>query len=143
MSVLYVTEQWACVKVKHQQFQVFQNNQLQISVPANQVSHIVLFGTCHLSHGTMSLALRRQIPVMFLSHQGRYFGRLEGEKTEIDYLIKQVERSLSKEFTLQQAKSIVTAKLTNYRTWLQRWNRSKKKSSSQVTKIIKELTVDS
>ena len=123
MTVLYVTEERSRIKVKHQQFQVYSDSQLELSLPANQISHIVLFGSCYLSHGAVSLALRRQIPVMFLSHQGRYFGRLQGETAEIDYLTQQVQRSQDQEFTLRQAQSIVAAKLHNSLILLRRLNR--------------------
>ncbi|MEC4895410.1 MAG: CRISPR-associated endonuclease Cas1 [Oscillatoria sp. PMC 1051.18] len=123
MTVLYVTERGACLKIKHQQFQVYHNSEVQLSIPVNRISHIVLFGSCRLTHGAMSLALRRQIPVMFLSYQGRYFGRLQGKIAEIDYLQQQVKNSLNPEFRLRQAKSIVAGKLSNSWILLRRLNR--------------------
>jgi CRISPR-associated protein Cas1 len=129
MAILYVTEERACLKVKHQQFQVYREGVLEISVPVNQVSHVVLFGSGALSHGAVNLALRRQIPVMFLSGRGRYFGRLQGETAEIDYLIRQVHRSRDQEFTLRQAKSIVEAKRHNSQILLRRLNRRRRNES--------------
>ncbi|MEC4982714.1 MAG: CRISPR-associated endonuclease Cas1 [Oscillatoria sp. PMC 1068.18] len=141
MTVLYVTEREACLKIKHQQFQVYHNSELQLSIPVNRISHIVLFGSCRLTHGAMSLALRRQIPVMFLSYQGRYFGRLQGKIAEIDYLQQQVKNSLNPEFRLRQAKSIVAGKILNERTWLQRWYRSNKLPKPQLAETIEKLAL--
>lgn len=140
MTTLYITEQGAYLKVRHQQFQVYYNRELRISIPVNRVSHIMLFGCCNLSHGAVNLALRRRIPVMFLSRQGRYFGRLQTEgMAEVEYLAKQVNHSLDYEFVLRQAKSIVEAKLRNYRKLLQRFNRSRR--LDEVTKVIENLVV--
>lgn len=127
MTTLYVTEQQAYVKVKHQQFQVFLNYQLVVAVPVNRVSHLVLFGCCNLSHGAISLALKRRIPILFLSHQGRYFGRLQTDGlAQVKYLQKQVAGSLDSEFILRQAKAIVAGKLHNCRILLLRLNRRHK-----------------
>ncbi|NEO98723.1 MAG: CRISPR-associated endonuclease Cas1 [Symploca sp. SIO2E9] len=135
---LNFTDQGAYVKVRHQQFQVYCKYELRCQVPVNRVSHIVLFGCCHLSHGAVSLALRRRIPVMFLSNQGRYFGRLQTEgMAEVEYLAKQVQHSLNWEFSFRQAKSIVGAKLHNCRILLRRLNRRRK--LDEVIKAIEDL----
>ncbi|MEG4446278.1 CRISPR-associated endonuclease Cas1 [Microcoleus sp. AT9_B5] len=140
MTTLYVTDQGAYVKVHHQQFQVLYEGELRCSVPVNRVSHIVLFGCCNLSHGAVSLALQRRIPVMFLSHQGRYFGRLEAEgMAEVEYLAKQVLLSQNPEFVLRQAQSIVAAKLHNSRILLMRLNRRKHHRKEEVVKAIADL----
>lgn len=140
MTTLYVTDQGAYLKVRHQQFQVFYNEELRCQVPVNRVSHIVLFGCCNLSHGAVSLALQRRIPVMFLSHQGRYFGRLQTEgMAEIEYLALQVQRSLDPIFVRRQAESIVLGKLHNSRILLQRLNRRKKNRTEEAAKAIEGL----
>ncbi|MCT7968411.1 CRISPR-associated endonuclease Cas1 [Laspinema sp. D1] len=124
MTTLYITDQGAYLSVKNQQFQVFSNHELRVKVPANRVSHIVLFGCCNMSHGAVSLALRRRIPVMYLSQKGRYFGRLYSEShAKVEYLIQQVQRSLDPEFTRRQAEAIVLAKLHNSRALLLKLNR--------------------
>lgn len=126
MTTLYVTDQGAYVRVKYKQFQVFHEKELKISVPVNQVSHVVLFGCCNLSHGAVSLALQRRIPVLYLASNGRYFGRLDTEgHAQIDYLTKQVEHAQDPDFTFRQAQTIILAKLHNSRILLQRMNRKR------------------
>jgi CRISPR-associated protein Cas1 len=96
-------------------------------VPVNQVSHVVLFGCCNLSHGAVSLALQRKIPVLYLASNGRYFGRLDTEgHAQIDYLTKQVEHAQNEAFTHRQAQAIILAKLHNSRILLQRMNRKRR-----------------
>ncbi|NJO39998.1 MAG: CRISPR-associated endonuclease Cas1 [Cyanobacteria bacterium RU_5_0] len=138
MTTLYVTDQGAYLRVQHQQFQVFHQDELRCSVPVNQVSHVVLFGSCNVSHGAVSLALRRRIPILYLASNGRYFGRLETEgQAQIDYLTQQVQRSQDPTFIHQQAQSIISAKLHNSRVLLQRLNRRRKTEAA--TQAIAEL----
>ncbi|MGP1383440.1 MAG: CRISPR-associated endonuclease Cas1 [Thainema sp.] len=126
MTTLYVTDQGAYLRARHKQFQVFHEQELKISVPVNQVSHVVLFGCCNLSHGAVSLALQRKIPVLYLASNGRYFGRLDTEgHAQIDYLTKQVEQAQKPEFTQRQAQSIILAKLHNSRVVLKRMQRKR------------------
>lgn len=140
MTTLYVTEQGAYLKVKQKQFQVMYQGNLLCQVPVNLVSHVVLFGCCNLSHGTVSLALQRRIPIMYLSSRGKYFGRLATNgMAEVEYLTKQVECSLNPDFRLTQAKSIVEAKLHNSRILLQRLYRRRKVKESPVKEAIANL----
>lgn len=138
MTTLYVTDQGAYLKVEHQQFQVFHKQELKCCVPVNRVSHVVLFGCCNLSHGAVSLALQRRIPILYLSSNGRYFGRLDtAGHAQVDYLIQQVQKSLDPEFAKRQAQSIILAKLHNSRILLQRLNRRRKTETA--TQVIQEL----
>ncbi|MCW6038251.1 CRISPR-associated endonuclease Cas1 [Spirulina subsalsa FACHB-351] len=140
MTTLYVTEQQAYVKVKHQQFQVLLNQDLVIAVPVNRVSHLVLFGCCNVSHGAISLALQRRIPILFLSYQGRYFGRLQTDGVaQVKYLQRQVECSLNPDFALRQAKAIVAGKLHNCRILLLRLNRRSHHQTKEATEAIQQL----
>ncbi|MBD2090629.1 CRISPR-associated endonuclease Cas1 [Microcoleus sp. FACHB-1515] len=126
MTTLYVTDQGAYLRVQHQQFQVFHQQELKCSVPINQVSHVVLFGCCNVSHGAVSLALRRRVPILYLASNGRYFGRLETEgQAQIEYLTQQVQRSLDPDFRFNQAQSIILGKLHNSRVVLQRLHRKR------------------
>jgi CRISP-associated protein Cas1 len=124
MTTLYVTDQGAYLNVYHQQFQVLYQRELKIKVPVNRVSHIVLFGCCNLSHGAVSLSLRRRIPILYLSQRGRYFGRLETEgQAKVEYLARQVICAQDIIFTRKQAEAIVWTKLHNSRALLMKLNR--------------------
>ena len=127
MTTLYITEQGAYLRVQQQQFQVFYRKELRCSVPINQVSHVVVFGCCNVSHGAVSLALRRRVPILYLSNNGRYFGRLETSgQARLDYLTQQVQRSMDETFMHRQAESIIAAKMHNARIVLMRLNRRRK-----------------
>ena len=138
MTTLYVTDQGAYVKVQNQQFQVFHEKELRIEVPVNRVSHVVLFGCCNLSHGAVSLALRRRIPILYLASNGKYFGRLDTEgHAQVEYLTQQVQKSLDPAFAVMQARSIILGKLHNSRVLLLRLNR--KRPSEKAAHAIAEL----
>ena len=138
MTTLYVTEQGAYLRVRHQQFQVFHERELRISIPANSITHVVLFGACTVSHGAVRLALQRRIPLLYLSNKGRYFGRLETTgQARIDYLVAQVAKSQDEDFIRQQAQNVIVGKLHNSRKLLMRLNRRRK--TELATKAIKEI----
>jgi CRISP-associated protein Cas1 len=141
MTTLYITDQGAYLSVKNQQFQVFYQRELRIKVPVSRVSNIVLFGSCNVSHGAVSMALRRRIPIMYLSQKGRYFGRLQVEgDAKVEYLMLQVERCQNPEFTRTIAEVIVTAKIHNSRILLMRLKR--RKSPEFDDNLVKEAIKD-
>jgi len=103
----------------------------------------LLFGTCNVSHGAISLALRRRIPILYLASNGRYFGRLDTEgQAQIDTLMRQVACAQDPEFVKRQARSIIQAKLHNGRKVLQRLNR--KRRTDTAVRAIDDLdwTID-
>ena len=138
MTTLYVTEQGAYLRVRHQQFQVFCEQELRISVPANNITFVVLFGACTVSHGAVRLALQRRIPLLYLSNKGRYFGRLQTTgQAKLDYLTAQVDKSRDAAFMHRQAQNIILGKLHNSRKVLLRLNSRRK--TAVATKAIKEI----
>ncbi|MEO0827713.1 MAG: CRISPR-associated endonuclease Cas1 [Cyanobacteria bacterium J06642_9] len=138
MTTLYVTDQGAYLRVKHQQFQVFLASDLRCSVPASRINHVVLFGCCNVSHGAVRLALQRRIPLLYLSNKGRYFGRLQTTgQARLDYLIQQVHKAQDPEFVRTQASSIIVGKLHNSRILLLRLNRRRK--TEKATQAIATL----
>lgn len=145
MTTLYITDQGSYLKAQRHQFQIFYQRELRCKVPVNQVSHIVLFGCCNITHGAVRLALSRRIPLLYLSQRGRYFGRLETEgQAKVNYLSQQVKRAEDPQFTRFQAENIVRAKLSNSRMLLMRLNRrrghsSVKKAISDIAKLRENL----
>ncbi|RUT03858.1 hypothetical protein DSM106972_047720 [Dulcicalothrix desertica PCC 7102] len=138
MSTLYVSDQGAHLSIKNHQFQVYYQGELRIKIPATRVSSIVLFGCCNVSHGAVTYALRRRIPIIYLSQKARYYGRYQAESNaKIKYLIQQVMCSQKPEFIRKQAESIVWAKLHNSRALLLKLNRRRpsRKAASAIDLI--------
>ena len=145
MPTLYIVEPCAALKVKHQQFHVFQQEKLLFKVPVNEIKNITLFGYCHLSHGAVQTALFRKIPIAYYSGQGYYLGSLHSKlQPKASYLIQQVKRSQDSQFVYQQAETIVRAKIRNARILLMRINRRRpnevsRKATVELKKIINSL----
>ncbi len=148
MSTLYIVEPASALKVKHQQFQVFGQQELLFKVPVLQIKNIILFGYCQLSHGVVQTALYRQIPITYYSSQGYYSGCLQSKlQPKVTYLVEQVRQAENNKFVRQQAEIIVRAKLHNSRILLMRINRRRpneitQKAISELKKIINCLDVN-
>ncbi len=144
MSTLYITDQGAYLSVKNQQFQVFYQGELKIKIPVVRVSNIVMFGCCNVSHGAVSMALRRRIPIMYLSQKGRYFGYtgVQGD-AKVEYLMQQVKCCGNPLFIRQQAEAIVQAKLHNSRILLMRFNRRRPTEVATQAIDLIEILIDS
>ena len=147
MSTLYIVEQGASLRVRHQQFHVFQQKQLLFKVPVSQITNIILFGYCHLSHGAVQAALFKNISVTYYSSQGYYLGKLQSEvKPKVTYLLQQIKYQEKPGFIRQQAETIVRAKLHNSRILLMRLERRnpneirQKKATVELKKIINSIT---
>ncbi|AFY99362.1 CRISPR-associated endonuclease Cas1 [Calothrix sp. PCC 6303] len=144
MSTLYVTDQGAYLSMKNQQFQVFYQGELKIKIPVVRVSSIVMFGCCNVSHGAVSMALIRRIPIMYLSQKGRYFGHTAVQgNAKVEYLMKQVICCQNPVFTRQQAETIVAAKLHNSRILLMRLNRRRETEIATQAIDFIEILIDS
>ncbi|WP_083889295.1 CRISPR-associated endonuclease Cas1 [Xenococcus sp. PCC 7305] len=147
MATIYVLEYGSYLKVQHQKFQVLQQKKLLFQVPVREVTNIILFGYCHLSHGAVQTALFRKIPIIYYSSQGYYLGCLESKtQSKVTYLTEQVRRAENENFVRQQAEIIVRAKLRNARILLMRINRRRpnevtNKTITELKKIIKCLDV--
>jgi CRISPR-associated protein Cas1 len=74
-----------------------------------------------LSPGLVNRCLRRNVPVIYLSHSGQYLGRLLGEQTDRTELWeKQLERSSRPDFCVEIARELVSAKIGNLREVVRR-----------------------
>ena len=138
MSKVYIVESGTALKVKHQQFQLFRQQQQLFKVPVNQIDSISIIGYCHLSHGAIQTALYRKIPVTYYSLKGYYLGCLQVKSQPLaSYVIAQAKQAQNAKFIRQQAEIIVRAKLHNSRILLMRINR---RHPNQVTQnAIAEL----
>lgn len=145
MSTLYIVEQGSALRVKHQQFQVLQQQQLLLKVPVIEIKNIVILGYCHLSYGAVQTALYRRIPVVYYSAQGYFQGALQArEQLKTLYLIEQIKRQRDAEFIRRQALNIVKAKLINSRIFLLRNNQAKdnpaiRQAAVKIKQIINSL----
>ncbi|KAB8313882.1 CRISPR-associated endonuclease Cas1 [Tolypothrix campylonemoides VB511288] len=143
MPNIYITEQDALLKTQNQNFQVFHQQAQCISVPIRHVNQIIIFGNLHLPRDVMKTMRLHHIPVLYLTQQGEYLGRLENtSQLQPKYLAYQRKRSRDVEFTRATAESIIWAKLHNQHLFLQTWTRYQKHHASQMALNYLSLLMD-
>lgn len=124
MSTIYLTEQDVVVEVRHNYLKVFYQNQQRISLPIRNVSQFIIFGNIHLSKEVIITIHSHQIPVLYLTAQGEYLGRLENpSKSQPKYLTYQRRNARNAEFKRAIAETMIWANLHNQHVFLQGWTR--------------------
>jgi CRISPR-associated protein Cas1 len=114
-------EQGCWLRKQSGRFVVTKNDELVLDIPVTKVEQILVFGTCFLSPAARRFCLHENIPVTFLSAHGRYYGELLSDaRTNVARETLQYMRSIDEAFHVDTARRIVTAKLGNTRSLLQR-----------------------
>lgn len=121
MAVLYLTEQGATLRKESERLVVTKEGQVVAEVPAFQVEQVIIFGQIQLTTAAVVFMLLRGIDVVFLSQEGRYYGRLVSTESAFGELRHRQHHALSDEGQrLSIARSIVGGKLANLRSLLGR-----------------------
>ena len=121
LRTLFIQEQGVMLEKEDERFLITKNRKVLKKVPALQVDQIIIFGSCGLTTPVMKFCLQKGIPVTLLSSRGQYYGVLESTSSSNVLLQReQFGRSANKDFCLQVAKAIVSAKIKNSRTLLRR-----------------------
>ncbi|BAU08378.1 CRISPR-associated endonuclease Cas1 [Fischerella sp. NIES-3754] len=124
MSTIYITEQDAMLKIQHHYLKVFHQQKQCICIRISNVSQIIIFGNIPLPREVIKTVLAHQIPVLYLTQDSEYLGRLENTSQQpAKYLIHQRRRARDVEFNRATAESIIWAKLHNQNVFLQSWTR--------------------
>ncbi|NET09244.1 MAG: CRISPR-associated endonuclease Cas1 [Merismopedia sp. SIO2A8] len=139
MVLLYLTQQGSKLRKAQSRFLVEHSENLldqeNVEVPIREIENICVFGNIQLSTSVISSCLYHQIPVVFLSQNGKYKGHLwsaECGQEQIKYV--QHDRFSDTHFQMSMAQSIVLGKLWNSRQFLMKLNRR-----SQVDTVEKAI----
>lgn len=123
MQTLYVQEQGSTLGVSAGTIEVRRNNEVIRSVPSEWVEQIFIFGRITLTSGAIRHCLEFSKPVVFLSLNGRFYGRLHSSIfPRVSAVRRQWKLYRTPARRCEVAKSIVRAKLDNQRFLLQRRN---------------------
>lgn len=126
MPPLYLVEQGAKLSHDGHRLVVTKEGETLITVPLIHVSEVLIFGNIQVTTPALKMLLSQGIDVVFLTEDGRYYGRLVGPPTKYGELRRlQYERASDPAFSLGVAQCIVEGKLQNLRTLLMRYNREK------------------
>lgn len=123
MSFVYITEENAKLQKKGGRYLVGRNLEIVLEIPEETLEGLVLIGNIQVTADAVTSLLRQGIPVTWLSHTGRFFGRLESTNhVDVFRQQKQVLMQGSQTF-FNLSKKIVSAKVHNQLIVLKRYNR--------------------
>jgi CRISP-associated protein Cas1 len=120
LNTLYLQEQGSILFKNGERFSIEHEGRQINEITVRRVEQILVFGNITLSTPAMQYCMRSNIPVTFLSQHGSYFGRLEATTADQSALERfQYLRSLDEPFSLDIARRIVEAKISNSQTIIQ------------------------
>lgn len=104
----------------------------------DEISSIVVFGGIDISSDVLSATLRHHIPVIIISSDGSYFGRLSSTRDiNIALNTAQLQKKQDNEFTLQTVRIISSSQIQSMRLMLQRYKKTT--TSDTIDNIIETL----
>ena len=143
LNTLYVTSQKSylfkereCVCVKHE-------DEVKIRIPIHTLTSIVCFGQVSCSPYLLGHCVESGVHISFLTTNGRFLARVEGEASgNILVRKEQYRQSDSEEISAQVAKMSIISKIANSRTVLKRAVRDHKDkiNSDKILKTCKVLS---
>ena len=114
MAILYITQQGAVLHKSGNRVIVKKNRDVLQEIPIVQLDEVVIFGNGHITTQTMGYLLHKNIPVSFLSSQGKYKGKLQPPYAKDTHIRRQQYAAADEPSQcLELAKCFVRGKLTN------------------------------
>ena len=143
MAILYITQQGAVLHRSGNQVIVKKDRDILQEIPIVQLDEVVIFGNGHITTPAIGYLLHKNIPVSFLSSQGKYRGKLQPRYAK-DTRIRQQQYALAgdSQRCLELAKSFVRGKLTNSLRFCQRQrtrNAAVKSAMASIRRTIRNL----
>lgn len=121
MPVLFVKTQGAVLQKDGLQVKVVLKEGNARSFPLRTLSRVALFGHVSITTRAMAALLGSGVETVLLTREGRYLGRLQPPESGNVFLRRaQFRRCDDAAFSLEVARTLVSAKLNNSRTLLRR-----------------------
>jgi CRISPR-associated protein Cas1 len=142
LNTLYVTTQGAYLAREGETVQVRVEKETRLQLPIHTLSGIVCFGQVSCSPFLLGLCAERGVGVSFLTEYGRFMARMQGPVSGNVLLRRQQYRWADDEAkSMDLARSVLTGKIANSRTVLQRAQRDHgdKAGSGDLEGAIKRL----
>ncbi len=132
-AVLYVTAQGARLSRVGERLLVRgSDGRILSDIPFFRLIQVVCFGSVEISGAALTVLMRRNIDVAFLTVDGRFKCRLSNlQPRAVVCRMRQYERQTDQAFRVRLAKAFVKGKILNSRTWLMRQNRTREDSVSK------------
>lgn len=121
MGTVYITQDDAYIGKTDERLKVRANKNTLLDVPLIKVDGLVVMGRATVSPAVIIELLERKIPLTFLTHTGRYLGRLEPELTKNIFVRTAQWQAIGDSAqALHLVRGFVRGKLKNYRNALLR-----------------------
>ncbi|MBM4323426.1 MAG: type I-C CRISPR-associated endonuclease Cas1 [Deltaproteobacteria bacterium] len=121
LNTIFVTTQGAYLSKEGETVVVKVDGEIKLRVPVHTISGIVCFGNVSCSPYLMGFCAENDVAISFLSEHGRFLAKVQGPVSGNVLLRReQYRRADDQKFSAEVTKFILTGKLTNCRTVLQR-----------------------
>lgn len=122
MSVLYVKEQGAYIKISGEKLVVTKGSNILLQMPLFHIENMVLVGNVQITTQATHKILQRGIDISYLNYGGKYIGHTcAWESRNIFLRLAQYELYNKKEKRLELAKIIVENKINNQIDMIRKW----------------------
>ncbi|MBU0995912.1 MAG: type I-C CRISPR-associated endonuclease Cas1c [Proteobacteria bacterium] len=142
LNTLFVTTQGSYLAKEGETVVVKVEKVVKVRIPIHTLSGIVCFGNVSMSPFLMGFCAEKDVSVSFLTEYGRFLARIKGPVSG-NVLVRreQYRRADSEETSSEIAASIISAKISNCRTVLQRAVRDHgdKIDAERVEQIVKRM----
>ncbi len=143
LNTLFVTTQGAYLAKEGETVIVRIEKKTRLRIPIHTLGGIVCFGNVTCSPFLMGFCAEKDVTISFLTEWGRFLARVQGPVSGNVLLRReQYRRADDMNASAQMAKSVLTGKLANCRTVLQRALRdhSEKLNADEVREASKRIT---
>ncbi len=138
MKVIYLTTDGARLVKKGNTLKLLKEGDTYHTIFPHQTEQIYIIGNIEITTPALKLLMKHKIDTVFISKNGRFHGKLTFNPSKNVFLrIKQYKLLEDEIFKLRLSKSIVSAKIRNQITFLQRVNRTKNRGEIKIA--IKNL----
>jgi CRISPR-associated protein Cas1 len=122
MPFLYVTQPGAVVRKTGERFLVEADQHIRLDCPSHKLESIVLFGNVQITTQALAEALDHAIPVSFLSRNGRFRGKVNGDWTRnVSFRLAQYRLYEDGGRCMELARRCIVRKITNGQAVLERY----------------------
>jgi len=143
LNTLFVTTQGAYLAKEGESVVVRVEKETRLRVPVHTLGGIVCFGNVGCSPFLMGFCAERDVAISFLSEHGRFLARVRGPVSG-NVLLRREQYRRADDMTIsaEMARAVLTGKLANCRTVLQRALRdhSDKLDADKVSQASKQIS---
>jgi CRISPR-associated protein Cas1 len=121
LNTLFVTTQGAYLSKEGETVVVKTDGEVRLRVPVHTIGGIVCFGTVSCSPYLMGFCAENKVAISFLTEHGRFLAKVQGPVAGNVLLRREQYRKADDlSFSAEVAKCVLTGKISNCRTVLQR-----------------------